>query len=108
MNISRMARRSIAKNFSTDDYFQHVASVIECQLQEWNEKYEVFLMKFQDYQFTVKNGNLYYDVFLPEEEVAKLQAQGTFALDRVIWSELKKQEMPIYEGFGDYLDSVFA
>lgn len=107
MNINVIARGMMIKSYTPEDFIQHVASTIEGQLQEWDAKYEVFLMKFQDYQLVVKRGNMYYDVFITENAVAYLQAQGAFMLDRVIWLALQEQGLPICKGLGNYMDSVF-
>mgnify|MGYP003415077476 FL=1 len=107
MNINVMARGMMTKRYTPEDFIQHVASMIEGQLQEWDAKYEVFLMKFQDYQLVVKKGNIYYDVFITEEAVSQLQAEEAFMLDRVIWLALQEQGLPIYKGLGNYMDKVF-
>lgn len=106
MNINAIARGMMTKRCTPDDFIQHVASMIEYQLKEWDEEYEVFLMKFQDYQLVVKRRNLYYDVFMTEEAIAEMQAHGAFTLDRVIWMTLHKQGLPIYKGFGNYIEAV--
>jgi hypothetical protein len=106
MNINGMARSYMARFQSGEEFFKRVADFIERQLHEWDPNYEVFLMKFSDYELMVKNGERYYHVFVTEPELTELQKRAPYALDQKIWKELEKQGLPILKGYGNYLDSI--
>lgn len=107
MNSSGLMRGRMAKSFENEAFLLFVGVTIEKQLQEWDERYEVNMMKLVDYHFVVKNGETYYDTVITEAQVAALQDSGPYALDRVIWQGLEKDGLTILEGFGNYLKMVF-
>ncbi|WP_154663566.1 hypothetical protein [Neobacillus dielmonensis] len=106
MNISGFARGLMSKNYSTERFLLHVANCVEGQLKEWDEKYEVLVLKLKNYEFIVKMGDQDYYLPLPEEEIAALQQMGAFALDRRVWRELENQGLPIQRGHGNYINYV--
>ena len=85
-----------------------VGEGIEQQLKEWDEAYEVNIMKFKDYIFVVKNGATCYEVFISESLLAELQEQSPFSLDQKIWLELEAQGLEVVMGYGDYLMKVLG
>lgn len=107
MNISGVIRGYMTKNMSVEEFIVHVATLMEKQLKEWDENFEVYVMKLADYEFVVKNNTTYYGTDIPEEEIAALQNESPFALDKKLWTELEKQGLNILRGYGDYLDKVF-
>lgn len=107
MNVSGVLRGIMTKHLDNEDFLFHVATIIEQQLKEWDERYEVYLMKMRNYELVVKQDEHYYHVYLSEQELQTLQQSGPFALDRNIWFELKNQELPIIRGVGNYIDNVF-
>lgn len=106
MNINRFARNLMAREKSPEEYLKFVADVIERQLQEWDETYEIFVMKMHTYELVVKRGETYYHVYLSEQEIHHLQQKEPYDLDRFIWRELKKQGLPIVRGEGNYIENV--
>ncbi|MGM9925903.1 MAG: hypothetical protein ACI35R_16785 [Bacillus sp. (in: firmicutes)] len=108
MNINGMTRNYLSLNLEAEDFLQHVASTIELQLREWDEVYEVFVMKFSDYHVSVKYNEQYYDVPITEDELVELHKRGAYELDRKIWSQLQKQKLPIQKGFGNYIEYVLT
>jgi endo-beta-N-acetylglucosaminidase D len=97
----------MSKGLSGEEFIKHVAKIMEKQLKEWDDQYEVFLMKLVNYEFMIKNGNTYYNVELSEHELQFLQNKSPFSVDRKVWTELQNQGLPIIIGVGDYLDKVF-
>ncbi|NMD71778.1 hypothetical protein HHO41_15880 [Bacillus sp. DNRA2] len=106
MNVSGWKRSYVSRFYSTDDFLIRVASDIEQQLQEWDENYQVYILKLKNYKLNVKNGERYYHMQLDEEEVDSLQRKSPFSLDVKIWKELEKEGLIILKGYGDYLDSI--
>lgn len=107
MNISGVIRGYMSKNMNVEEFIVHVATLMEKQLKEWDENYEVYVMKLADYEFVVKNNDTYYGVDISEDEIDFLQNKSPFALDKKLWAELEKQGINILRGYGDYLEKVF-
>lgn len=106
MNSSGWTRGYMAKSYSGVDFLIHVGTTIERQLKEWDEGYEVNIMKFRDYVFVVKNGVRYYEMKLSEGEVESLKNQWPYALDREILLGLREQGLAVLEGYGNYIGRV--
>ncbi len=106
MNINGLARTYIARHKSGEEFLKHVVGIIERQLKEWDDRYEVIVMQLVNYEMFVTNEEQYYHVTIPEQEVHLFQKSGPFILDRKIWRELKKQGLPIVKGDGNYIDVV--
>lgn len=106
MNTSGWIRGMIAKNYENEAFLLFVGEGIERQLQEWDEKYAVNIMKLADYHFIVKNGETYYETVISKSRIAELQAVSSFALDAEIWSGLERDGLTIIKGYGNYLDYV--
>ncbi len=106
MNVNGIVRSYFANNKSGEEFFSQVADHIERQLKEWDEDYEVFLMRFSYYELMVKNNEQYYHVEMTEDELVSLQKSDPFALDRKLWNELAGQGLQIKKGNGNYLDTV--
>lgn len=107
MNVSAFIRDYMAKNHNAEDFLIHVAELMEKQLHEWDEKYEVFVMHLKNYEVTVKNGEQYYHAALTDDEIVSLQKKDPFALDHHLWMEFKKKGLPVKNGEGNYLNEVF-
>lgn len=107
MNVSGMIRGYMSKNMDSEAFLLHVSNAIEHQLQEWDEAFEVYVMKFKHYEIVVKNREDYFHVYLTEEKLNRLQHTSAFSLDRYIWEELQKQGIEIIRGNGNYIDYVF-
>lgn len=109
MNSMGFIRGYMSKQYSNEEFMIHVGESMEKQLQEWDPTYRINIMKFKDYIFVVRHGDLVdYRVDISKSELASLQARGPYALDRKIWSELEKQGVEIQFGYGDYLEKVFG
>ena len=106
MNVNRFARSVMAKSYNSESFLVHVAEVMERQLKEWNEEYEVLVMKLVDYEVVVKKENRSYELLLAEKTLLSLQQKSSYALDRYLWLELEKQGLQIVRGNGDYIESV--
>ena len=106
VNVNRFARSVMAKNYDGESFLLHVAEVIERQLKEWDEAYEVLVMKLIDYEVVVKKENRSYELSLTEKALLSLQQKGAYALDRYLWLELEKQGLKIVRGNGNYIESV--
>ncbi|WP_143469661.1 hypothetical protein [Lentibacillus sediminis] len=97
----------MSKNLKAEEFLLHVGgNCVERQLKEWDDNFEVNIMKFKDYVFVVKNGEKYYEMTLSEEDVESLKNRSPYALDREIWMELKGQGVAVFDGYGDYLERV--
>lgn len=107
MNVSGVIRGYMSKNMDVEQFIIHVATLMEKQLKEWDENYEVYVMKMANYELVVKNGEKYYEVSLSEDEIKVLQNKSPFSLDKRLWTELEQQGLNLLWGYGDYLDKVF-
>ncbi|MFS0781709.1 hypothetical protein [Bacillus sp. 1P06AnD] len=106
MNINGMARGYMSAFLNHEDFLHHVAVTVERQLKEWDYSYEVFVLRLEDYQVTVKKKEQYYTISLSYDQLITLQQQGSYALDRYFWSKLQEEGLPIQKGHGDYMDYV--
>jgi hypothetical protein len=106
MNINEMVRSYMVRIMNDEDFLKHVAELVERQLHEWDLNYEVFIMKFTDYELVVKNSEQYYEVKLNEQELEMLRLKGLFKLDQKIWRELVDNGLPVMEGYGNYMETV--
>lgn len=106
VNINGYARTLKARDFNVEKFLLYVAECIEWQLKEWDQQYEVLVMKLQDYQLIVKYGERDYSVKLSEEEAFLLQKTSPYRLDQEIWKGLEKQDLEIKKGFGNYIEAV--
>lgn len=106
MNVSESKRELIARNMDTEDFVLFISRVIEHQLQEWDEQYEVHVLKLKNYKWIVKYGHLRYVVEIVESEIQSLQKRDPFGLDQRIWRELEGLGLPIVRGVGNYLEYV--
>lgn len=107
MNVSAFIRDYMAKNHTSEDFLIHVAELMEKQLHEWDDQYEVFIMHLKNYEITIKNEEQYYHVALTNDEIRSFQKKDAFALDRHLWTELKKKGLPVKKAEGNYLNQVF-
>ena len=69
----------MSKNLGHEEFLQHVGNTIEKQLQEWNENYQVNIMKMENYHFIVKNRDKDYWLEITEEELIKLQNKSPYS-----------------------------
>ena len=90
----------MAKNSSSESFLKSVARMIERQLKEWDEKYEVMVMKGVDYEFVVNHNDDFYHLQLSDQDIHELQMKSPHALDQKIWLELEKQGLTIILGYG--------
>ncbi|WP_338472459.1 hypothetical protein R4Z10_06870 [Niallia sp. XMNu-256] len=107
MNINGFARGLMAKNDSEEKFLKHVASLVERQLKEWDEQYEVMVMKLTHYEFVVNHNDHFYHLQLTIHDIHKLQQKSPYALDRKIWKELEKQGLTIKRDKGNYIAVMF-
>jgi hypothetical protein len=108
MDINGETRGYMARNMSREEFIKYVASAIEHQLKEWDQNYEVFLLKMKKYEFMINNGDHYYHAKLSDNELDSLQKSNPFDLDRRVWKELEKQDLPIKRGVGNYIETVLS
>jgi hypothetical protein len=106
MDIDGETRGYMARNMAREEFTKYVATAIEHQLKEWNQNYEVYLLKLKKYEFMINNGDQYYHVKLSENDIDALQKSNPFDLDRKVWKELEKQGLPIKRGIGNYIEIV--
>lgn len=106
MDVNGETREYMARNMSREEFIKYVATAIEHQLKEWDENYEVFLMKLKKFEFMINNGEHYYHVILSENELDALQKSSPFELDRKVWRELEKQGLPVVKGTGNYMEII--
>ena len=95
MNSNGFARGLMAKNSNEVDFLKHVASVVERQLKEWDEKYEVMVIKGLHYEFVVNHNDDFYHLQLSDQDIHELQKKSPYALDRKIWRELENQGLKL-------------
>jgi hypothetical protein len=106
MNINGLERRHNARKMKGDDFLKYVATEMENQLKEWDEEYEVMIMKLANYEFIVKNKQRYYEVTLSEDKLTILQKEDPYAIDKKLWKKLQNKGLPIIKGKGNYMDFV--
>ncbi|WP_050615180.1 hypothetical protein [Bacillus testis] len=107
MNINGMARGYMSVFLNEEDFLHHVAVTVERQLKEWDPAYEVYVLKLENYQLTVKKKGLYYSASLTPGQLKKLQSESAYSLDRYLWAALRNEGLAIQKGFGNYIDYVF-
>jgi hypothetical protein len=107
MNSTGFIRGYMSKSMKGEDFIIHVATCIEKQLKEWDEKYEVSLLKLANYELVVLNKDKVYQVTISEEELEYLQHKSPFSLDYQIWKELQNQGIKLIRDKGNYLEHVF-
>lgn len=107
MNSQGWIRGMMSKSYDTEQFVTHVVTTIQRQLALWNEHYEVellqSLLKNDCYYIVVYLGEKTYKVSLSESDVARLQDEWPFALDRHIWRSLVEQGLVIEHTDGNYL-----
>ncbi|WP_428911675.1 hypothetical protein [Niallia sp. Krafla_26] len=108
MNTNGFARGIMAKNYSTENFLKHVAISVERQLKEWDETYEVMVMKGVQYEFVINHNDTFYSLQLTDQDIHHLQTKGPYSLDRVIWKELEEQGVAIRNDCGNYLNVVMG
>lgn len=106
MNCNGFARGLMAKNMNEEEFLKHVAIVVERQLKEWDEKYEVMVIKGIHYEFVVNYNDDFYHLQLSDQDIHELQKKSPYALDRKIWQELKSQGLNIRGDRGNYIEVV--
>ncbi|WP_421378059.1 hypothetical protein ACOJQI_12030 [Bacillus salacetis] len=106
MNINGMVRSYMIQIMEDEDFLKHVAELIERQLHEWYLNYEIFIMKFKDYELVVKNGDQYYEVTLTQQELEIMRFKGLYELDHRLWTALMDQGLVVMKGDGNYLETV--
>ncbi|MFD1851410.1 hypothetical protein ACFSC5_15440 [Oceanobacillus bengalensis] len=106
MNTNGLARGYMSKNKSGEDFLLHVGKCAERQLKEWDDRYEVNIMKLANYEFVVIGEEKYYHMQLTIEEIRLLQGKSPYALNQEIWTELENQGLAIVRGFGNYVERV--
>lgn len=108
MNVMGFIRGLMSKNMDNESFFIRVAETVEAQLKEWDENYEVMVMKLKDYEFYVYRGETSCHVSISEQEAAALQDKSPFSLDYKIWRSLEEQGLEVLSGYGDYIDKVYG
>jgi ribosomal protein S19E (S16A) len=106
VNSNGFARGLMAKNSNEEEFIKHVASVVERQLKEWDEKYEVMVIKGVHYEFVVNHNDDFYHLQLSQQDIHELQKRSPYALDRKIWQELEKIGLTIRWDRGNYIEVV--
>ncbi|WP_042355591.1 hypothetical protein [Bacillus rubiinfantis] len=106
MNINGLVRGQMARTYSEERFLLHVATCIEQQLQEWDARYEVIVMKLKDYELIVKDSERDYQITIAEKDIAPLQQAGPYSLDQKCWKDLEAQGLPIVKGFGNYIEMI--
>lgn len=107
MNISGMVRGYMSKNMNSEKFMITVVESIEKQLKDWDQEYEVLLLKLKNYEIIVKKKDYSYHVSLSDDELSSLQLKSPFSLDRKIWNELQSLGIEIIKGHSKYIDYVF-
>jgi hypothetical protein len=108
MNVNGYARGLMSRNMDGEKYLEHIAKIMELQLKEWDEEYEVMVMKLVNYEWVINNKDIFYHVELSDQDLQVLQKKDPFAIDRKLWLDLEKQGLPIIKGVGNYLDRVMG
>ena len=55
MNTTGFIRGYMAKNMENEKFLEHVGWVLERQLQEWDESYQLRVFKQEDFIISVQN-----------------------------------------------------
>lgn len=106
MNTNGFVRGLKAKNINEEEFLKHVATVVERQLKEWDEKYEVMVIKGVHYEFVVNHNDDFYHLQLSDQDIHEPQKKSPYALDRKIWQELEKIGLTIRWDRGNYIEVV--
>ncbi|PAV27791.1 hypothetical protein CIL05_20145 [Virgibacillus profundi] len=80
MNSIGNIKDYISKGHSNEQFIIFIGKNIEQQLNQWDEAYEVNIMKFKDYIFVVKIGATCYEM----EILESLLAENLVGLE-IIW-----------------------
>jgi hypothetical protein len=107
MNKNGFLRSLMARNQNSREFFKHVISCIERQLQEFNEHYEVIVWDAEPLIIQVHGDEHSWFVSLLNEEIPKLQKQDPYALDRIIWRKLQEVGLHV-EPKTEYLQWVLS
>ncbi|MDY0407676.1 hypothetical protein ACFFIS_06855 [Virgibacillus soli] len=107
MNTTGFIRGYMAKNQEGEKYLHHVMKVMERQLQEWDETYEVKMIKKESYAISVQNSEQTSIILISNSQLAQLQSKSPYALDKYMWTKLKENGLVIKERTGNYLNYVF-
>ena len=108
MNSTGFIRGYMAKNMEKEKFLEHVVWVLERQLQEWDDSYQVNIIKRDDFIISVQKNNVTIGVTICASKLASLQAASPYALDRYLWTELKDKGLQLKVKNGNYLDYVFS
>lgn len=107
MNSTGFIRGYMAKNMAKEKFLEHVVWVLERQLQEWDENYQVNIIERDNYIITVHHHKVTIAITLSASKLESLQAASPYALDRYLWTELKNKGLQLKDKNGNYLDYVF-
>ncbi|TYS18506.1 hypothetical protein FZC78_02920 [Rossellomorea vietnamensis] len=107
MQTNGIVRSYMQQVMSSEDFLKYVAGIMENQLHEWDVNYEVFVMKWPDYEMVVKNGEKYYHAELSVQDLEVLHLKGLFELDKRLWIDLMEKVLPFGDDYGNYLSTVF-
>lgn len=90
-----------------EKFLEHVGWVLERQLQEWDEAYQVNVLKLEDFVVSVHNNQQTFKVTISTTKLKDLQSASPYSLDRYIWAQLKEKGLEWKDKNGNYLDYVF-
>ncbi|MFZ0445947.1 MAG: hypothetical protein WAM95_15205 [Bacillus sp. (in: firmicutes)] len=74
--------------------------------EEWDEKYEVMVIKGVHYEFVVNHNDDFYHLQLSDQDIHELQKKSLDALNWKIWQELEKIGLTIRWDRGNYIEVV--
>ena len=107
MNSTGFIRGYMAKNMENERFLEHVVWVLERQLQEWDESYQLRVFKQEDFIISVQSNKKTINVSISANRLKDLQSASPYSLDRYIWAQLKEKGLEWKDKNGNYLDYVF-
>jgi hypothetical protein len=107
MNKNGILRSLMARNQNSHEFFKHVIHCIERQLKEFNEHFEVMVWNVEPLIIQVHGDERSWFVSVLNNEIAKLQKQDPYALDRLIWKKLQEVGLHV-EPTTEYLQWVLS
>lgn len=105
MNSTGFIRGYMAKNQNSEQFFKHVISCIERQLQEFDENIKVIVEEGSPNIIYVQGSEENWAISCANDEIKKLQRQSPYALDRKLWRDLINMGFKV-EPVTDYLQKV--
>ncbi|WP_077622742.1 hypothetical protein [Sediminibacillus massiliensis] len=108
LHVNETARAYLAQGMKEKEYLRYVAECVESLLIQWGLQAELIPMwnsGNDDCVLVIKIEKQIFSLVLEASSIYALQKRDPYALDLVIWQEIKAQGITLEQD--DYLDTVF-